>query len=157
MKGLMKWPLIIAAILIVLRIVLERAGAPDSVNNIVSVAVFYVLIAPLYFAFRIAGANVDRPYRVLLKTTILFTTLARAMVIPTYWLAYIYQWPQERFSVSQNGVVGPSVTPFQGFVSIPVVALLIWILISLVVGGGLGSILIAIKRKSMKKMPEIAG
>jgi hypothetical protein len=155
MKGLMKWPLIIAAILIVLRIVLERTGAPDSLNNIVSVAVFYVLIAPLYFAFRIAEAHVDRPYRTLLKTTLLFTVLARAMVIPTYWLAYIYQWPQARFSVSENGVVGPGVTPFQAFISIPVLALMIWILISLVVGGGVGSIIIAVKRKSMKKMPEI--
>ena len=54
MKGMLKWPLIIAACLVVARVMLERAGAPNAVNNIFSVVVFYVLIAPLYFAIRIA-------------------------------------------------------------------------------------------------------
>src|SRR3989442_15025113 len=87
MKGILKWPLIIAAFLVVVRVVLERAGAPETINNIFSVVVFYVLIAPLYFAFRIAGSGIAAPYKNLLKTTALFTALARSMVIPTYWLA----------------------------------------------------------------------
>lgn len=154
MKGVLKWPLIIAAIVVVLRVVLERAGAPEAVNNIVSVVVLYVLIAPLYFAFRIAKTGVARPYLTLLKTTALFTMLARAMVIPTYWLAYYYQWQQPRFSTAQNGVVGPGVTPLFGYVLIPIGAALVWIIISLIVGGGLGSIVIAVKRKSAKKVSE---
>ena len=111
MKRLLKWALIVAAVVVVLRIVLEQAGASDSVSNIFSVVILYVLIGPLYFASQIGASNVPRPYVALLKTTALFTALARAMVIPTYWLAYIYQWPQGRFSVGQGGVVGPGVTP----------------------------------------------
>ena len=151
-KGLLKGPLIIAAFLVVIRVVLEQAGAPEVVNNLFSVVVFYVLVAPLYFAFRIANSGVERPYRTLLKTVALFTALARAMVIPTYWLAYMYNWPQFRFSVKGGGNVGPGVTPFMGYVGIPLLAAAVWILISLLVGGGLGSIVISVKRRSTKKL-----
>src|SRR6266478_3532922 len=157
MKGVLKWPLVIAAIVVVLRVVLERAGAPEGLNNIFSVVVLYVLICPLYFAFRIAKTGVARPYVTLLKTTALYTMLARAMVIPAYWLAYYYQWQQPRFSVAQNGVVGPGVTPLFGYALIPIGAAVVWIIVSLVVGGGLGSIVIAAKRKSVKKEPETVG
>ena len=154
MKGAFKGPLIIAAILVVGRVLLERAGAPDTIDNLLSVVVFYVLIVPLYFAFRIARTGMPHPYRTLLKSTALFTALARAMVIPTYWLAYAYQWQQPRFSTSAGGNVGPGVTPLWGYVLIPIGAAVVWILISLIVGGGLGSILIAVKRKSAKKVAE---
>src|ERR1700745_1108986 len=87
MKGMLKWPLIIAVILIVSRIILEQGGAPGWVNNLFSVVILYVFVAPLYFAFRIANSGIERPYRTLLKKTALFTALARSMVIPTYWLA----------------------------------------------------------------------
>src|SRR5213594_2491032 len=69
MKGILKWPLIIAAFLVVVRVILERAGAPETVNNIFSVVVFYVLIAPLYFASQIAKSGIAAPYKTLLKTT----------------------------------------------------------------------------------------
>ena len=88
-----------------------------------------------------------RPYRELLRLTALYATLARAIVIPTYWLAYIYQWQAPRFSVAQGGNVGPDVTPIWGFVLIPVGALIAWVIASLIVGGGLGSVLIKVKRK----------
>jgi len=152
MKGILKWPLIIAAFLVVVRVILERGGAPEPVNNVFSVVVFYVLIAPLYFAFRFAGSGVSAPYKTLLKTTALFTALARSMVIPTYWLAYAYQWPQYRFSVGAGGNVGPGVSPFMGYAGIPLLAAAIWILISLIVGGGLGCILIAVKRNLPGKL-----
>ena len=154
MKGAFKVPLIIAAILVVGRVLLERAGAPDTINNLLSVVVLYVLIVPLYFAFRIAKTGMPHPYRSLLKSTALFTALARAMVIPTYWLAYAYQWQQPRFSTSEGGNVGPGITPLWGYVLIPIGAAVVWILISLIVGGGLGSILIAVKRKSAKKVAQ---
>ena len=154
MKGAIKVPLIIAAILVVGRVLLERAGAPETINNLLSVVVLYVLVVPLYFAFRIAKTGVPHPYSTLLKSTALFTALARAMVIPTYWLAYAYQWPQARFSTDAGGNVGPGITPLWGYVLIPIGAALLWILVSLVVGGGLGSILIAVKRKSAKKVAE---
>ena len=147
MKGMLKGPLIIAAILVVGRIILEQAGAPGWLNNVFSVVILYILIAPLYFAFRIANSGIERPYRALFKNTALFTALARAMVIPTYWLAYYFQWTAPRFSVAMGGNVGPNVTPFLGYVGIPLGAAIVWILVSLVVGGGLGSIVIKMKRK----------
>src|SRR5438093_11910959 len=148
MKGAFKVPLIIAAILVVGRVLLERAGAPETINNLLSVVVLYVLVVPLYFAFRVAKTGVPHPYSTLLKSTALFTALARAMVIPTYWLAYAYQWPQYRFSVAGGGNVGPGVSPVMGYVGIPLGAAAVWILISLIVGGGLGSILIAAQQNA---------
>src|SRR5262245_12990056 len=114
MKGMLKGPLIIAAILVIGRVVLERAGAPGWLNNLFSVVILYVFIAPLYFAFRIANSGIDRPYRTLFKKIALFTALARSMVIPTYWLAYHYQWPEFRFSVAAGGNVGPNVSLADG-------------------------------------------
>jgi hypothetical protein len=152
MKGMLKWPLVIAAILVVGRIVLEQAGAPGWLNNLVSVVILYVFIAPLYFAFRIAGSGIEHPYRTLLKKTALFTALARSMVIPTYWLAYHFQWTAPRFSVEQGGNVGPNMTPLWGYVLIPFGAAVVWILISLIVGGLLGSLVIKMKRKTPAKV-----
>jgi hypothetical protein len=147
MKGMLKGPLIIAAILVIGRVILEQAGAPGWLNNVFSVVILYILIAPLYFAFRIANSGIDRPYRALFKNIALFTALARAMVIPTYWLAYYFQWTAPRFSVAMGGNVGPNVTPLMGYVGIPLMAAIAWILFSLILGGGLGSIVIKLKRK----------
>ena len=146
-KNILRWPLILAAFLVVIRVLLEQAGQPESVTQFFSVVVLYVLIVPLYFAFRIAGSGLAHPYKTLLKLTALYTALARSMVIPTYWLAYHYQWTAIRFSVAAGGNVGPNVTPFWGYVLIPLGAALVWIVVSLVVGGGLGSLVIAMKRR----------
>jgi hypothetical protein len=147
MKGMMKVPVIVAAIVIVARIVLELAGAPGWLTNLFSVVILYVLIVPLYFAFRIANSGIERPYRAQLKNTALYAVLARCMVIPTYWLAYIYQWSAPRFSAQQGGTVGPDVTPFMAYVGVPVLALIAWVVFSVVIGGGLGSLVIKMKRK----------
>lgn len=147
MKGILKWPLVIAAVVVVARVVLERSGAPPWISGLFSVVVLYVLICPLYFAVRIGGSDVSRPYLTLLKTTALYTALARAMVIPTYWLAYLYQWPEPRFSTSQGGVVGPDVTPLWGYFVIPLGAAVAWIIVSVIIGGGLGSIIVALRRR----------
>ena len=147
MQGALKWPLILAAIAVVLRVVTELAGAPAFVSSLISVIVLYVLICPIYFAIRIVRNKVGRPYATLFKTTALYTALARSMVIPTYWLAYIYQWTAPRFSTAQGGVVGPGITPIYAYVLIPLGAALVWILVSLIVGGGIGSIIIASSRK----------
>ena len=148
MKGMMKWPLIIAAIFVVVRVILERLGSPEWINNVFSIVILYILIVPLYFSVRIANSGVERPYRTLLKKTALYTVLARSMVIPFYWLAYYYQWSNFRFSVAGGGNVGPNVTPLFGYVLIPIGAMVAWIVVSLVLGGGLGSIVIAVKRKA---------
>jgi len=62
MKGIMRGPLIIAAVLIVARVATEQLGMPDSINNLISVATFYVLIAPIYAPAHLARSltTIDR-------------------------------------------------------------------------------------------------
>ena len=143
MKGILKWPLIIAAVVVVLRVVLEQAGVSDTINNILGIWVLTVLICPVYFAIRIGQSGLPRPYITHFKLTALYAVLVRLMVLPTYWLARIYDWPQSRFA----GLAGPDVSPFTGFVAIPVGTALIWIVMSVVVGGALGFIVIPLTRK----------
>ena len=147
MKGMLKGPLIVAAIVVAVRILLEQGGAPDWLSNLFSVVVLYLVVFPLYFAVRIAAGGADRPYRALFKTIALYTALARSMVIVTYWLAYIYQWTAPRFSAAQGGNVGEGITPLFGYLVIPFGAAVVWILASLVIGGGLGSIVVALMRR----------
>src|SRR5262245_17540030 len=143
LKGILTWPLIITAVFVVLRVVSERAGWPDWVSSALSVVFLSVLAAPLYFAVRIAGSRERRPYMTLFKLIALYAVLARLMILPTYWLACIYEWTQNRF----YGLWGPDVTPFMGFIVVPFVTAAFWIVASLVVGGTLGSIIIAIRRR----------
>jgi hypothetical protein len=146
LKGMLKWPLVIAAIAVVLRVVLEQTQAPAIVSNLVSVVALYLAIGPIYFAVRISRSGMEHPYRQLFKSIAFYAALARALVIPTYWLAYIYQWQIPRFLVSQGGVVGPDVGPFRAFVGVPLAAGIAWVIGSLIIGGTLGSIVIAISR-----------
>ena len=149
-KGILKWPLVLAAIIVVLRVVLERTGAPAAVSNLASVVMLYLVIGPLYFANRLVKSGEARPYRALFKFVAAYALLARLMVIPTYWLAYIYQWPEARFSAGNGGVVGPEITPVMAYLVVPFGALIAWVIGSLLIGGGLGSALIALKRRSAR-------
>jgi hypothetical protein len=142
-KEMLKWPLIIAAVVVVLRVVVEQAGAPDAVANLLSVVALHLLIGPVYFAIRIAKSGVSRPYVTLFKLVTLYVVLTRAMVLPTYWLARIYEWPQQRFA----GLAGPDVTFFTGYIAIPFGTAAVWIVASVIFGGVLGSIIIAITRR----------
>lgn len=146
MEGLMRAPLVVAVLIVAARVASERAGAPDVVSNLISAAVLHTLIAPLYFAVKIGGSDVARPYLTLLRTTALYALLVRLMVVPTYWLAYFFQWPETRFRADQNGVVGPDVTPFAAFVWVPLLLTVSWTVGSVMVGGGLGSIAVLIRR-----------
>jgi hypothetical protein len=142
-KGILKWPLIIAAVVVVLRVLIEQSGAPDAVANLLSVVALHFLIAPVYFAVRIAMSEASRPYAALFKLVTLYVVLARAMVLPTYWLARVYGWPQGRF----NGLAGPGVTPFTGYFTIPFATAAFWIVASVIFGGLAGSIVIMIARR----------
>ena len=62
------------------------------------------------------------------------------MVIPVYWLGRIYEWPQPRF----NGLWGADVSPFMGYITVPFETAAFWIVASLILGGLLGSLLIAV-------------
>ena len=146
MRGILKWPLIIAAIVVVTRVVLERSGTSSGISSLLSVVVLYLLICPVYFAIRLGASGVKRPYFSLLKTIAIYAALARAMVIPTYWLAYLYQWPEGRFSTNQGGVVGEGVAPLSAYLLIPLGAGLVWIVASVIIGGAVGSFFVAARR-----------
>jgi hypothetical protein len=145
-KGILKWPLIIAAVVVVLRVVVEQAGAPNIVANALSVVALHFFIGPVYFAIRIAKSGIARPYTTLFKLITLYVVLTRAMVLPTYWLARVYEWPQPRF----YGLAGPDVTPFTGYIAIPFATAAFWIVASVIFGGVLGSIIIAITNRGAR-------
>jgi hypothetical protein len=139
---MLKWPLIVAAIVVVGRVLAEQGGLPDSVNNLLSAVALHALIVPVYFAIRIAASGMQRPYVEQFKLTGVYVVLVRAMLIPTYWLARFLQWPQPRFS----GLAGPDVSPFMGYIALPFGTAAFWITSSLIVGGILGSVIIAVMR-----------
>ena len=145
-KSLMKWPLIIAAALVVLRVILERLGTPESVNNIFGVAWLYFIV-PVYFALEIARGGDASPYRSLFKNVLLFSTYTRLMVMPTYWLAYAWQWGAPRFGLQRGGVVGEGVSALEGYLWIPVRNAAVWIISATIIGMILGGITLLIRRR----------
>jgi len=146
LKGILKWPLIVAAVVVVLRIVNERAGGPPALSSALSVVALHTLLAPVYFAIRIAGSGAERPYAALLKLILVYVLWTRAMLIPVYWLARIFQWPEARF----EGLWGPRSNAFVGFIAVPFLTALFWIVASVVVGGAIGAGLIAVMRSRSK-------
>jgi hypothetical protein len=149
MRAILKWPLIVAAVVVVLRVVVERAGAPRFVSNTISIAALTTVLGPLYFAIQIGLANKSRPYVKLVQCIFIYVVCARAMVLPTYWLARIFRWPEPRFA----GLADSS--PFQGFITFPLLTAAFWIVASLVSGSIIGFITLEIVRSRMK--PGFAG
>jgi hypothetical protein len=148
MRPSLKVPLVVAAVVVVGRVVVEQLGYPGPANAI-SEALLAILIFPAYFAVQIARSSSTHPYKDQFKVTALYAALARAMVIPTYWLAYKYQWQAPRFGVGQGGVVarpGEYVDPITAFLT-PLGAFIPWVLIATIVGGGIGAAIIALKRR----------
>jgi hypothetical protein len=146
LKGILKWPLIIAAAVVVLRIANERAGGPPLLSSTLSVVALHTLLFPIYCAIRLAGIGMDRPYVALLKSIFVYAVLTRVMLLPVYWLARIFEWPEARF----YALFGPGVNPFMGFIVVPFVTALFWIVTSVVVGGAIGAALLAIVRSRSK-------
>jgi hypothetical protein len=72
------------------------------------------------------------------------------MVTITDWLAYLYQWPEGRFSVEQAGVVGEGVGPLRAFL-FPIGLGLGWVLGAIVLGGAFASLLLALLRTVMPR------
>jgi hypothetical protein len=145
-KDMMKWPLIIAAALVVLRVVLEQAGVPETVNNIFGVSWLY-FITPVYFASRIVGSGDTRPFKTLFKTLLVYITYTRLMIIPTYWLAYMLQWKAPRFGLQMGGVVGEGISPVEGYLWIPVRNALVWIVGGTIIGMIIGGVTLLIRRR----------
>ena len=144
--GLMKAGVLVAACIIVARIILEQFGAPESVNNIFGVAWLY-LVFPVLFALRIAASGEPGPFKALFKTLLLFGVYTRLMVMASYMLAFLFKWQAPRFSLKMGGNVGPDVSALQGLLVIPVRNALIWIVMATVLGMIIGGIILFRKRK----------
>ena len=145
-KSLIKVPLIVVAVIVVARVVLEQAGVPEALNQVFGVAWLYFLV-PFYFASRIAKSNEPKPYLSLLKTLAVFALISRILVAPTYWLAYALSWTAPRFSLELGGVVGPDVSALEGYLLIPFRNGVIWTIAATLVGMVLGGIALAVMKK----------
>ena len=145
-KSLIKTPLIIAAILIVARIILEHAGAPHWLNQVFGVTWLYLLI-PFYFAVKIANSGEAKPFVTLVKTLAGFVFLSRVLVALTYMAAFALSWSAPRFLLENGGVVGEGVTPVEGYLLIPLQNLVLTTLSITMVGAILGGIAIPVMRK----------
>ena len=146
--GMLKWPLLISAGIVVLRVISELAGAPEHVNAVFGVVWLYFLV-PFYFASAILRSGNVRPYLELLINIFWFSLCTRLMVLPTYWLAYAFQWPAARFRLDAGGVVGEGVTPLQGYVIYPGLNGLSWIGFAVLVGMLLGGIALYMRRRRL--------
>ena len=146
-QGIMKIGLLVAAVIIVVRIVLEQLGSPGVINFIFGVAWLYFVI-PVLFALRLRTAGDAGPFKALVKNLALFAVYTRLMVMVTYWAAYQYQWQAPRFSAAEGGNVGPDVSPLQGFLIIPVRNALILVVLVIVLGMIIGGITLTLKKKA---------
>ena len=144
--GLMKAGVLVAACIIVVRIILEQMGSPESVNYIFGVAWLY-LIFPVPFALNISASGEPGPFKALFKTLLLFGVYTRLMVMATYMMAYLLKWQAPRFGTKMGGNVGPDVGALQGLLLIPVRNALIWIVTATVVGMIIGGAVLFAKRK----------
>jgi hypothetical protein len=144
---IMQRGVIIAAMILLIRIMLEQVGAPEMVNNIFGVAWLYIIV-PVLFAVSIRARECSNPYKVLLKDVLLFGVYTRLMVMITYMLAYFFRWNAPRFALSRGGNVGENVGTFMGVLIIPVRNALIWIVMVTILGMIIGSVTLLLKHKA---------
>src|SRR5207245_7513079 len=126
LKGILRWPLIVTAIVVVVRVIVERSNAPAAVSNMLSVAALTTVLCPLYFALQIGLARKPRPYLMLIQLVFTYAVCARAMVLPTYWAARMLHWTEPRFA----GV--DAANPLVGFIALPLLTAAVWIVASMV-------------------------
>jgi hypothetical protein len=148
----LKYGLLIAAIIVVVRIVLELLGAPPYVNAVFGVAWLYLLM-PIVFAFVITGAGASHPFKVLFINLLLFAIYTRIMVWITYMFAYAFRWQASRFSIAQGGNVGDNVSVLNGILLIPARNGLIWVVFAIIVGMIIGGITILLRKATHKTLP----
>src|SRR5436190_20232169 len=97
-SGILKWPLIIAAIIVVVRVIFERMGVPETVNNLLSIAAMHTVIVPVYIAIQLGRRNAERPFFSLFLQIAVYAVLTRLMILPTYWAGRIFHWTNNRFA-----------------------------------------------------------
>jgi hypothetical protein len=143
----MKTGLVLAAAIIIIRIILEQLGTSESINMVFGVVWLY-LAFPVLFALRIAASGAAGGFKKLVKALFFFALYTRLMVAVTYILAYFFQWQAQRFSADAGGTVGPDVTPLVGILAVPALNALIWVVFATVVGMIIGGITLLIKKKA---------
>ncbi len=144
---IMRVGIILAGAIVVLRVILEHAGAPHSINTIFGVAWLYFLL-PVCFALRIASSREASPFKGLFLDVLLFGVYTRLMVMATYIIAYFLRWTAPRFTLRGGGNVGENVSKLQGILVIPLRNAATWVVFVVVVGMIIGGITLAIARKS---------
>jgi hypothetical protein len=141
----LRWGAIVAAAIIVFRIILEQLGSPERINNVFGVAWLYFIL-PVLFAIGIRAQNVAKPYLRLLKDIVLFAIYTRVMVMATYMLAYVFSWKSPRFAYP-GGTVGENVSVWNGIFLVPLRNVLIWVVMATIIGMIIGSVTLLLKRK----------
>jgi hypothetical protein len=141
--------LTVAAILIVIRILLEQIGAPFLVASVFGVVWLY-FIMPAVFAVVIKNNGHARAFGRLMKNILLFAVYTRIMVAITYVAAHFMNWPAGRFAASQGGTVGPEVQSSQKLLLIITRNATIWIVMAAIIGMVVGSISLYVKGRRMK-------
>ena len=145
----MKSGLIAAALLIVVRILLEQIGVPFLVASIFGVVWLY-FIMPAAFAVAIKNGGHARAFGRLMKDVVLFAAYTRIMVAITYVAAHYLNWTAARISVAQGGTVGQEIQSWQRLLFIATRNAIIWIVMAAILGAIVGSISLYIKGKRMK-------
>src|SRR5207237_602015 len=107
-------------------------------------AALTTVLAPLYFGLQIGLTRKPRPYMMLIQLIFIYAVFARAMVLPTYWAARMFNWTESRFA----GVDAPN--PLVAFVAVPLVPAVFWIGVAMVVCIVIGFITVAIVHSRMK-------
>jgi hypothetical protein len=75
-----------------------------------------------------------------LQLVLVYAVCVRAMVLPTYWAARVFNWTESRF----GGLNTPN--PFVGYLALPLLTAAFWIVASMVSGTVLGFATLAIMR-----------
>jgi hypothetical protein len=145
--SVMKTGLVAAVALIIIRILLERTGAPFLLASVFGVVWLYFLL-PAAFAVSIRKAALSWPFLRLMKDVVLFAVYTRIMVAMTYILAHKLNWPAARFSAAHGGTVGPAIQSWQGLLFIVTRNGTIWVVMAAIIGAVIGGITLLIKRKS---------
>jgi hypothetical protein len=139
-RKVMEIAVIAAVLIIIVRILLEQAGAPLMVNNIFGVAWLYFIV-PVLLATAIRARGYANPYGRPLKDVLLFAVYTRIMVAITYVLAYYLKWTAPRFEVSKRTA------------PLPLRNMLVWAAAAAIIGMIIGSITLLLIRRKQKPAP----
>ena len=142
MKGILKLPLLLAAVVAVLRVVVERTWGAGWLASGLSVVALHTLLVPIYLGIRLAGSA--RPYASLFKLVTVYAVATRAMLLPIYWMARVFGWTESRFAGLSDS------PPLIGWVAVPLLTAAFWIVGSMIVGTAIGSLVLTIANTRTK-------